>query len=93
MAILTQNQRAEAIGMLRAGMAKAAVAQHFRCSRTTIHDLHRRYLALGSVDDRPRTGRPPVLTRRQDAYIRVTHMRDRFVSATDTARYIVGTHG
>jgi transposase len=90
MARLTGNQRSEAIGMLRAGMTIAAVAQHFGCSRTTIHSLQRRFAATGSVYDQPRTGRPRVLTRRQDAYIRVTHMRNRFLSASDTARNTIG---
>ena len=90
---LSENQRAEAIGMLRAGMAQQAVANQFRCSRITIHRLNVRYQANGSVQDRPRSGRPRVLTPRQDAHIRTLQLRSRFTPAAAIARQTRGLHG
>ena len=89
---LTKTQRSEAIGMMRAGMTQQACAQHFNCSRRTIIRLYRRYMATGSVDDSPRSGRPKVLTPRQDAHIRTTHLRDRFKPVSRTAENTVGLH-
>jgi transposase len=93
MARLSQTQRSEAIGMLRAGSTQIAVAQHFNCSRITIRKLTQRYQTTGMVNDRPRSGRPKVLTPRQERYIRITHLRDRFKAAAKTARETIGTHG
>ena len=50
MARLSQTQRSEAIGMLRAGSTQIAVAQHFKCSRITIRKLTQRYQTTGMVN-------------------------------------------
>ena len=44
----------------------------------------------GTVQDRQRSGRPRVTSRRQDNYIRTSHLRNRFQSASLTARSIPG---
>lgn len=90
---LTENQRCEAVGMLRAGSSQLAVARHFNCTRVTVRKLVQRYNATGTVEDRPRSGRPHVLTARQDVHIRTTHLRDRFKAVSKTARETIGTHG
>ena len=46
----------------------------------------------GTTRDRPRTGRPRVTTPNQDRVIRLTHLRDRFQSATQTEGTIQGRH-
>ena len=66
---LTQNERQQAIGMLRAGMSKRAVARQLNCHLSTISCLDRRLKTTGSASDRPRSGQPRVTTRRQDATI------------------------
>lgn len=83
---LSEDQRNQAIGMLRAGVSVALVSRAFGCSRQTIFSLRNRYLQTGRVQDRQRSGRPRVTTRRRDNYIRLTHLRRRFLPATDTAR-------
>ncbi len=83
---LSQAQRNQAIGMLRAGVAPVAVSRVFGCSRITIFNLITRMQQTGDVADRPRAGRPRVTTLRQDRAIRLTHLRDRFQPATVTAR-------
>ena len=42
--------------------------------------------------DRPRSGRPRVTSRRQDRTIRLAHLRNRHLTATETALNTVGTH-
>lgn len=75
---LTENQRCEAVGVLRAGSSQLAIASHFNRNRVSVRKLVQRYIATGTVEDRPRSGRPRVLTVRQDGHIRTTHLRDRF---------------
>ena len=41
---------------------------------------------------RPRSGRPRVMSRRQDRTIRLAHLRNRHLTATETALNTVGTH-
>ena len=48
--------------------------------------------ATGRTEDRPRSGRPLVTTRGQDRYIRNTHPRNRFQTATTTAANTPNTH-
>ena len=52
-----------------------------------------KYRATGSVNDLPRTPRGRATTRRQDRFIEVSHMRNRRLRATQTARVTIGTHG
>ncbi len=75
---LSQAQRNQAIGMLRAGVAPVAVSRVFGCSRITIFNLITRMQQTGDVADRPMAGRPRVTTLSQDRAIRLTHLRDRF---------------
>ena len=90
---LLDAQRSEAIGMLRAGTSKTAVARHFNCSRSTISRLQQRFRQTGSVKDRPRSGQPRVTTRVDDATMIRIHRRNPFRPATLTARVTRGRHG
>lgn len=85
---LSENQRNQAIGMLQAGARVMDVAQHFGCSRQTIHNLSTRFGNTGSVHDRPRSGAPRVTSLRDDHVIRLNHLRNRFLPATATARHL-----
>ena len=79
-------------GMLLAGMSQTRVVAHFLVNRATVQRLHNRYVQTGSTRDRPRPGQPRVTTQVQDRHIRVTHLRDRFRTATETAAETVGRH-
>ena len=83
---LSDAQRHEALGMLRANATVSAVARAFNVKRDTIQKLRIRFQASGSVSDTPRSGRPRVTTAVEDNRIRVTHLRDRFQTASKTAR-------
>ncbi|KAL4224672.1 hypothetical protein ACF0H5_015369 [Mactra antiquata] len=85
---LSEDQRNQAIGMLNAGAIVNDVAQHFGCSLQTIHNLVSRYTATGSVRDRQRPGRERATSRRDDRAITLAHLRNRFLSATVTARQL-----
>ena len=77
---LTIEQRAEAIGMLRARVSIGRVANNFGVSRPTIYNLLTKHQATGSVKDRPRAGRPRVTTGREDRHIRTANLRSEIVN-------------
>lgn len=87
---LNENDRLRAIGMLEAGMTQSFVTRHFGVHRNTVYALWRRYQQFGTTRDRPRSGRPRVTTRQQDNHIRLVHLRNRFQTASTTARSIPG---
>ena len=82
---LSLRERYEAVGMLRS-MKANDVARHFRVSHTTIYRLQERVNVSGTANDRRRTGRPRVTSTAEDRHIRISHLRQRFKSASSTAR-------
>lgn len=89
---LTQIQRNMAAQMLLQGSSQAVVARNFQASRSTISRLYQRLWQTGTTNDQPRSGRLRVTSRRQDRFSRLTHLRNRFCSAIETAENIPGTH-
>lgn len=82
---LRQDLRNQIVGLLQAGTSQRECARRFHVHQSTIFRLHQRFVATGSVADRPRPGQPRVTTRRQDNFIRQRHLRDRFTTAVSTA--------
>ena len=68
------------------------VARHFGVHVSTIERLVRRLRETGQVADRPRSGRPRVTSQRQDRAIRLAHLRNRHLTATETAVNTIGGH-
>ena len=87
---LLQNERERAVGMFQAGMTQTEIANRFNCSRLKIYRLLVRVRATGTTSDRRRSGRPRETTLRQDRHITLIHLRNRFVTAVDTARRTPG---
>lgn len=87
---LTPAQRERAVGRLQAGDTPEAVAMTFNCHIATVYRLQHRFLATGTTADRHRSGRPLVTTPRQDRYIFRHHVQDRFRTAAETARNVIG---
>ena len=73
-------------------MASSVIAQQFRCHVRTIERLLNHFRQTGTTSDGPGTGCPRVTTQHQDRHIRTTHLRNRFIPATVTARTTPGTH-
>ena len=67
------------------GQRQQQVANHFGVNVSTIERLVRRLRETGHLADRPRSGRPRVTLRRQDRTIRLAHLRNRHLTATETA--------
>lgn len=90
---LSPLERGHAIGMLQAAVPVQAIAHHFNCTLATVYALRRRYAITDAVEDRPRSGRPRLTTRRQDRFIPLSHLRDRFRPASRTADVTIGSLG
>jgi transposase len=88
---LTEVQRGQAIALLMQGQ-RQQVALQFGVNVSTIERLVRRLRDTGRVADRPRRGRARVTTPRQERAIRLAHLRNRHVTATETALTTVGNH-
>lgn len=87
---LSKENRERCVGMLQADMSQNAVAATVRMSQKTISLLWRRFQTTGSTDDRPRSGRSRVTTPREDRQIRLLHLRNRFLTAVDSAQNALG---
>jgi transposase len=87
---LSAAQRERAIGMAQIGASSSHIAQTFGCSKQTINKLRRGFNQTGQTCDRPRSGRPKVPTRREDQYLRVLHLRNRFITMTSSASTALG---
>ena len=81
---LTVVQRGRAIALLMQGQRQQQVANHFGVNVSTTERL-RRLRETGHLADRPRSGRPHVTSRRQYRTIRLAHLRNRHLTATETA--------
>ena len=89
---LTEVQRGQAIALLMQGQRQQQVARHFGVHVSTIERLVRCLRETGRVANRPRSGRPRVTSQRHDRAIRLAHLRNRQLTATETAVNTVGSH-
>ena len=89
---LTDVQSGRAIELLMQGQRQEQVVNHFGVNVSTIERLVRRLRETGHLADWPRSGRPRVTSWRQDRTIRLAHLRNRHLTATETALNTVGTH-
>ena len=89
---LSNNDRKQALGMLRAGISTREVARLFNCHQSTVVRLRQRFQTMNNVSDRSRPGQPRVTTDQQDHHIRLQHLRNRFKTAASTARETPGRH-
>ena len=90
---LNAQDRERALRQLQAGSRPEDVAVTFGVHISTIYRLSNHFQLTQSTQDRPRRGRPRVTSGREDRHIVREHTRDRFRSASTTARNTVGTHG
>ncbi|GFR96891.1 transposable element Tcb1 transposase [Elysia marginata] len=81
---LRENERNRLIGMIRGGVSVSTVAHHFNVTRRTVYVTLQRERATGSQKDRPRRLDRRKTTDREDTFIRLSHLRDRFKTASQT---------
>jgi transposase len=89
---LTEDQRGQVIALLMQGQWQQQVALQFGVNVSTTERLVRRLRDTGRVADRPRRGRPRVMAPHQDRAIRLAHLHNHHVTATETVLTTVGNH-
>ena len=82
----------EAVQMILRRTSQAVIGRNFQVSRSTITRLYQPLRQTGTTNDRPRSGRPRVTSRRQGRYMRLIHLRNRFRTSVETALVTLGTH-
>ena len=87
---LPQVKRERSIGMLHAGMFSRSCCCTVQCTFLHHQPLATPFQLFGSTANRPHAYRPRVITRAQDRYIRLLHLRDRLWPATQTAQETLG---
>lgn len=87
---LSRAQRENALGRLQAGQSQTNVARALHVAPSTISRLWDRFQTTGSTADAPRSGRPRVTTPAQDRFIRLRHLRNRFLPASSTVQALPG---
>ncbi|XP_067671715.1 uncharacterized protein [Haliotis asinina] len=87
---LSAEQRERAIGIIQMGASRGHDARTFDSSTTAVSNLIQRYQQTGQTRDRPSSGRPRIATAQEDRYIRILHLRNRFLTATSTAATALG---
>ena len=92
MSHVSENERNQIIGHLKAGSSISRVSRVFHMRKGTVYYLRRCYQATGSIRDMPRSGRPRIMTPAQDRYIHMTHLQNCFQTAQSTANTLPGPH-
>ena len=87
---LRQNDSERTVGMVQTGMTHQAVADYFNVSRITISRPMIRLRQTGRTNDRLRNGKTRVTSQRQARHLRLIHLRNRMITAVDTARRTPG---
>jgi len=85
---LRENERIQVVLQLASDVMVYDVARQFNCHRNTVFNLRQLYECSESVRGQPRIGRPRVTTVRQYLFITLSHLRNRFKTATSTGNYI-----
>ncbi|XP_060065781.1 uncharacterized protein LOC132546103 [Ylistrum balloti] len=89
---LANDERNRAVQLLLGGNTQNAVARVLNVHKSTVSLLYARLRTTGTTADLPRTGRPKVTTPRQDRFMRLQHLRNRFRTAQKIANETPGTH-
>lgn len=82
--------RTRAIAWMQDGVAAREVARRLAVSHSVIIRLRQRHQATGSVQERPRAGRPKKTTQREDRYIRIQALQRRTTTANTIRHHLRG---
>ena len=88
---LSTLDRGRALGWLQEGISGREVSRRLGVSHSVIQRLQERFQTTGSVQDRPRPGRPRVTTRRQDRLFLLSTLRERTTTARTLRSHLIQT--
>ena len=69
--------------MLQAGLTLSEISRRFGARRKTIREIYANICNSGSVKDLPRSGRPPILSSRQERLVEREFERVPFVAPSE----------
>ena len=78
---LSVADRGRALALLNEGYGVTEVGRRLGVTWSVISRLRDRFIQTGTVQERRRSGRPRVTSRREDRYVVNTTLRDRFLTA------------
>ena len=73
--------KGQVVTLRQQGVSYRLIAKQIKLSKSTVEDVWKRYLETGSHENRPRSGRPPASTSRQDRHLVRMSLQDRFLTA------------
>lgn len=82
MSRIPQQKRGEIIQQLQLGNSQRLVAKSFGVSRCAVQAIHKKCIVTGSVDDRPKSGRPPKTSIRERRTLIRLSKKNPFLSAS-----------
>ncbi len=91
--VLSNLERARAIGQIEAGVPQKKVAANFGVSQGAISKLKAKFRQTGEVKDRPRSGRPKKTTPQEDRFITQVALTNRRLSSRVLQARFLGRFG
>src|SRR5690348_3945001 len=90
---LSIQDRGIIIGMLKAKVSVPEIAKEMKCGKRTIYYIKSKFSQTGSVENRPRSGRPRCTTERQERNIKYTSLSNRKLGAKDDLKKFIEIRG
>lgn len=90
---LTEAERGQIVILRSQGMSISAIARTIKCVRSTVRATIQRHQETGSYANRPKSGRKPITTQRQDRILHRLALRNRQHSSKDLVSELSQRHG
>lgn len=86
--VLSPGKRFRIVALCEEGLSTRRIARRLNVGQSDVVRCWSRFLTTGSVEDRPRSGRPRCTTRNEDRYIALTARREPHSTAGDYRRQL-----
>jgi transposase len=85
---VSANKKGQIIGLTIAGKSIWQIENELAVPKSTIADIVKRFKETGSNENMPRSGHPPILTKRDKNHLAIELKRQRFISLTDISNQL-----
>lgn len=86
--VISPGKRFRIVALREEGLSTRQIARRLNVGQSDVVRCWNRFRATGSVEDRPRSGRPRSTSRNEDRYIGLTARREPFSTAGDYRRQL-----
>jgi transposase len=73
---LTQVERGKIIGFYESGQSYKQISDNIGCNKSTVCRIVKRFLSEGEITKRKRSGRPKLLSEKEEAFLAKRSLRD-----------------